>query len=143
MGLVVSGQVVRDLIADGEYMVECIEQREHGRVAVTLMLRARAQPYSIQIETSDNKLDELFRALLDGKGSAMRKNPSVKVGNLPMPVGDGDTTPADQPKRRRRPAEAAVQPKPASGEEKPSRAERRRSAIRQLGLVPQESPVTG
>jgi hypothetical protein len=143
MGLVVSGQVVRDLIADGEYMVECIEQREHGRVAVTLMLRARAQPYSIQIETSDNKLDGFFRALLDGKGSTMRKNTSVKVGSLPMPVGDGDSTPADQPKRRRRPAGAAVQPKPASSGEKPSRAERRGSAIRQFGLVPQGSPVTG
>ena len=31
MGLVVSAHVVRDLIADGEYIVECIEQREHGR----------------------------------------------------------------------------------------------------------------
>jgi hypothetical protein len=122
MGLVVSGQVVRDLIADGEYIVECIEQREHGRVAVTLMLRARAQPYSIQIETSDNKLDGLLRALLDGKGSTMRKSPSVKVGSLPMPVGEGGSTPVDRPKRRRRPAEAAVQPEPASIEEKPSRA---------------------
>ena len=31
MGLVVSAHVVRDLIGDGEYTVECLEQREHGR----------------------------------------------------------------------------------------------------------------
>jgi len=49
------------------------EQREHGRVAVALTLRARAQPYSIQIETSDNKLDGFFRALLNGQGSAPGK----------------------------------------------------------------------
>jgi hypothetical protein len=86
MGLVVSAQVVRDLISDGEYMVECIEQREHGRVAVMLTLRARAQPYSIQIETSDNKLDGFFRAWLNGKGSTTGKNPVVKVGSQPVPV---------------------------------------------------------
>jgi hypothetical protein len=143
MGLVVSGQVVRDLITDGEYVVEYIEQREHGRVAVTLMLRARAQPYSVQIETSDNKVDELFRALLDGKSSTMRKNPSVKAGSLSIPVGEGGSTPTDRPKRRRRPAEATIQPEPAFNEEKPSRAEHRRSAIRHFGLVPQGSPGTG
>jgi hypothetical protein len=113
MGLVVSGQVVRDLIADGEYTVECIEQREHGRVAVTLTLRARTQPYSIQIETSGNKLDGFFRALLNEKGSTIRKNPSVKLGGLPIPAVEVDTMPADQPKRRQRPARAAIQPEPA------------------------------
>jgi hypothetical protein len=142
MGLVVSGQVVRDLIADGEYIVECIEQREHGRVAVTLMLRARAQPYSIQIETSDNKLDGFFRALLNGKGANIGKNPAAKVGSQPISVVEVDAMPADQPKSRRRQAKAAIQPEPALSEEKPSRAERRRSAIRQFGLVPQERPVT-
>ena len=30
MGLVVSAHVVRDLFADGEYLVECIEQRGTG-----------------------------------------------------------------------------------------------------------------
>jgi hypothetical protein len=129
MGLVVPGQVVRDLVADGEYIVECIEQREHGRIAVTLTLRARTQPYSIQIETSDNKLDGFFRALLNGKGSTTHKNPAVKVESLPIPVVECDTMPADQPKRRRRPAKAAIQPEPAFSEQKPSRAERRRSAI--------------
>ncbi len=139
MGLVVSAQVVRDLIGDGEYIAECLEQREHGRVAVTLTLRAGAQPYSIQIETSDNKLDGFFRALLNGKGSTTGKNPAVNVGSQPVPVVEVNAMPADQPKRRRRPAKAAIQPKPVLSEEKPSRAERRRSAIRQLVLVPQET----
>ena len=50
-----------------------------------------------------------------------------------------DAMPADQPKRRRRPAKAAIQPEPALREEKPSRAEHRRSTRRQLALVPQET----
>jgi hypothetical protein len=139
MGLVVSAHVVRDLIGDGEYIVECLEQREHGRVAVALTQRARAQPYSIQIETSDHKLDGFFRALLNGQGSTIGKNPTVNVGSQPVPVVEGDAMPADQPKRRRRPATAAIQPEPALGEENPSRAERRRSARRPLVLMPQET----
>jgi hypothetical protein len=114
MGLVVSGHVVRDLIADGEYIVECIEQREHGRVAVTLTLRARTQPYSIQIETSDNKLDGFLRALLNSKDSTIHKKPSMKGGSLPLPVVEVDTMPANQPKRRQRPAKAPIQPGPAT-----------------------------
>jgi hypothetical protein len=139
MGLVVSAHVVRDLIDDGEYIVECIEQREHGRVAVALTLRARAQPYSIQIETSDSKLNGFFRALLNGQGSTTGKNPAVNVGSQPVPVVEVDAMPADQPKRRRRPAQAAIQPEPALSEGQPSRAERRRSALRSLVLVPQET----
>jgi hypothetical protein len=139
MGLVVSAYVVRDLIGDGEYIVECIEQREHGRVAVALTLRARAQPYSIQIETSDNKLDGFFRALLNGQGSTPGKNPAVNVGSHPVPVVEVDAMPADQPERRRRPAQAAIQSEAALREEKPLRAERRRSALRQLVLVPEET----
>jgi hypothetical protein len=139
MGLVVSAHVVRDLIGDGEYIVECIEQREHGRVAVTLTLRARAQPYSIQIETSDNKLHGFFRALLEGQGSTTGKNAGVNVGSQPVPVAEVDAMPADQPERRRRPPKAALQSGPALSEEKPSRAKRRRSALRQLVLVPQET----
>jgi hypothetical protein len=123
MGLVVSAHVVRDLIGDGEYIVECIEQREHGRVMVALTLRARAQPYSIQIETSDNKLDGFFRAWLNGQGSTPGKNPAVNVGSQPVPVVEVDAMPADQPKRRRRPAKAAIQPEPALREENPSRAD--------------------
>jgi hypothetical protein len=111
-------------------------------VAVTLMLRARAQPYSIQIETSDNKLDGFFRALLNGRGLTISKNPAVRVGNQPIPVVEVDAMPADQPKRRRRPTKAAIQPEPALSQEKSSRAERRRSAVRQFGPVPPESPVT-
>jgi hypothetical protein len=139
MGLVVSAHVVRDLITDGEYIVECIEQREHGRVAVALTLRARAQPYAIQIDTSDNKLDGFFRALLNGQGSTTGKNPVVHVGGQPVPGGEVDAMPADQPKRRRRPAKAAIQSEPALSEENPSRAGRRRSALRQLVLVPEET----
>ena len=139
MGLVVSAHVVRDLITDGEYIAECIEQREHGRVAVALTLRARAQPYSIQIETSDNKLDGFFRALLNGQASTIGKNPAVTGGSQPVPGVEVDAMPADQPKRRRRPAKAAIQPEPALREENPSRAERRQSAMRQLVLVPQET----
>ena len=139
MGLVVSAHVVRDLIGDGEYTVECLEQREHGRVVIALTLRARAQPYSIQIETSDNKLDGFFRALLNGQGSTPGKHPVVNVGSQPVPVVEVDAMPADQPQRRRLPAKAAIQPEPALREEKPSRAERRRSAMRQLVLMPQET----
>jgi hypothetical protein len=126
------------LIDDGEYIVECIEQREHGRVAVALTLRTRAQPYSIQIETSDSKLNGFFRALLNGKGSITGKNPAENVGSQPVPVVEVDAMPADQPKRRRRPAQAAIQPEPAFSQEKSSRAEQRRSAIQQFVLVPQE-----
>ena len=139
MGLVVSAHVVRDLIGDGEYTVECLEQREHGRVMVALTLRARAQPYSIQIETSDNKLDGFFRAWLNEQGSTPGKHPAVNVGSQPVPVVEVDAMPADQPKRRRRPAKAAIQPEPALREENPSRAEHRRSARRPLVLVPQET----
>ena len=120
MGMVVSAHVVRDLIADGEYIVECIEQREHRRVAVALTLRARAQPYSIQIETSDHKLDGFFRALLHGQGSTPGKKPVVHVGGQPVPVVEVDAKPADQPERRRRPAQAAIQSESALREEKPS-----------------------
>ena len=73
MGLVVLAQVIRELIADGEYLVECIEHRDHGKVAVAFALRSRAQPYSIQIETTDNKLGGLFRALLDEEPSRTGK----------------------------------------------------------------------
>ena len=142
MGLVVSAHVVRELIADGEYIVECLEQREHGRVMVALTLRARAQPYAIQIETSDNKLDGFFRAWLNGQGSTPGKHPAVNVGSQPVPVVEVDAMPTDQPKRRRRPAKAAIQPEPALREENPSRAERRRSARRPLVLVSQETGST-
>jgi hypothetical protein len=73
MGLVVVAQVIRELIADGEYLVECIEHRDHGKVAVAFALRSRAQPYSIQIETTDNKLGGLFRALLDEEPAGVGK----------------------------------------------------------------------
>src|SRR5919108_2519025 len=86
MGLVVSAQVIRALITDGEYLVECIEQREHGKVSVTLVQRSRAQPYSIQIETTDDKLEGLFRALLDDKPARSPKPALMKVGSQPVPV---------------------------------------------------------
>jgi hypothetical protein len=43
MGLVVVAQVIRELIADGEYLVECIEHRDRGKVAVAFVLRSRAR----------------------------------------------------------------------------------------------------
>src|SRR5439155_27200876 len=101
MGLVVSAPVVRDLITDGEYIAECIEQREHGRVAVALTLRARAQPYSVQIETSDNKLDGFFRGWLNGQGSARGRNPLVPVGGQQVLGGGVDAMHGGQLERWR------------------------------------------
>lgn len=141
MGLIVSAQAVRDLISEGDYVVECIEQREHGRVGVTLALRSRAQPYTIHIETGDNKLTGLFRALLNGKDSGKKGKPVIMAGNQPVPVVQVDAMPADQPKRRRR-AEGATQlkaPEPSSSVGPLTRAKRRQSAMRQLLLVPQDS----
>ena len=111
---------------------------KHLQVVIALTLRARAQPYAIQIDTSDNKLDGFFRALLNGQGSTPGKHPVVNVGSQPVPVVEVDAMAADQPKRRRRPAKAAIQPEPALREENSSRAEHRRSTRRQLALVPQE-----
>ena len=148
MGLTVSAQVVRGLISEGEYIVECIEQREHGRVAVTLALRSRAEPYTIQVETGDSRLEGLFRALLNERGADSAKNPAMRGASQRIPVVQVDAMPTAQPRRRqRRSAEKAAPlktpeaPKP-SGPEKPlTRAKRRRSAIRQLVLVPPDKPV--
>ena len=105
--------------------------------------RGANEAATVQIETSDNKLDGLFRALLNGQGSTPGKHPVANVGIQPVPVVEVDAMPADQPKRRRRPAKAALQPEPALREEKPSRAEHRRSTRRQLALVPQRQAQTG
>src|SRR5919109_5371373 len=102
MGLVVLAQVIRELIAEGEYLVECIEHREHGKVAVAFALRSRAQPYGIQIETTDNKLGGLFRALLDEEPSRAAKPALVKVGSQPVPVVEVGSLPADASKARKR-----------------------------------------
>jgi hypothetical protein len=137
MGLLVSAQVIRELIADGEYLVECIEQRERGKVAVALALRSRLQPYSIEIETVDNKLTGLFRALLDGKPSRPEKGAVVKLGSQPVPVVEVESLPADAPTSRRRRKQdiksAGIQAREAS---KP--APRSRNTAGQLILVPQE-----
>jgi hypothetical protein len=141
MGLVVSFQVIRDLIADGEYLVECIEQREHGKVAVTLALRSRAQPYSIQIETTDNKLEGLFRALLNHKPAGAEKGAKVKIGSQPVPVVEVNSLPADAAQGRRRrklgvnTPDRAESPKPA----RPNGGSR--SSARQLVLVAPETPI--
>jgi hypothetical protein len=137
MGLLVSAQVIRELIADGEYLVECIEQRERGKVAVALALRSRLQPYSIEIETVDSKLTGLFRALLDGKSSRAEKGSVVKLGSQPVPVVEVESLPADAPTSRRRRKQdiksAGIQAREAS---KP--APRSRNTAGQLILVPQE-----
>jgi hypothetical protein len=141
MGLVVSFQVIRDLIADGEYLVECIEQREHGKVAVTLALRSRAQPYSIQIETTDTKLEGLFRALLNHKPARAEKGAIVKMGSQPVPMVEVDSLPADAAKRRRGRklgvnsadrAESPTSARPSAGS---------RTSARQLVLVAPETAV--
>jgi hypothetical protein len=140
MGLLVSAQVIRELITDGEYLVECIEQRERGKVAVALALRSRLQPYSIEIETVDSKLTGLFRALLDGKSSRSEKAAVVKLGSQPVPVVEVESLPADAPTRRRRRKQAVKSAGVEAGESsKP--APRSRSAAGQLVLVPQEEAI--
>src|SRR5690554_6276590 len=102
MSLMVSSAVIRDLIIDGDYLVECIEQRERGCVLVTLALRSRAQPYSLQIETTENKLERLFRALLPEGAKHVGDKPTRQVGSQVVPVVEVDDMPADQAKPRRR-----------------------------------------
>jgi hypothetical protein len=142
MGLFVSAQVIRDLIIDGDYLVECIEQRDHGRVAVALVLRSRAQPYIIQIETTDSRLEGLFRALINGQAPGNGKNAVVKVGNQPVPVIEVENVPADQPKGRRRRAPRIGQTEASQAREQSTRAERRRSAMRELVAAAADAPVT-
>jgi hypothetical protein len=141
MGLAVSAQVIRDLIADGEYLVECIEQRERGKVAVALVLRARALPYSIQIETTDNKLEGLFRALVDDKPVHGEKPALVKLGHQPVPVIEVDGLPADESKARRRRRTRVTRTENPAAEEPSAPVKRRRASARQLVLVPQDTPV--
>lgn len=141
MGLVVSAQVIRELIADGEYLVECIEQREHGRVAATFTLRSRAQPYDIQIETSDNKLEGLFRALLPEKAARNQKSSLAQVGGQRIPVVEVASLPADTPRRgRRRTPEVGSTEKTEAAEGSVS-VKRRRGSSRQLVLMPQDAPI--
>jgi hypothetical protein len=137
MGLIVSAQVIRELIAEGDYLVECIEQRERGKVAVALALRSRLQPYSIEIETVDNKLTGLFRALLDDRPSRVEKSAVVKLGNQPVPVVEVDSLPADT-SRARRPRKRAVSKAESRAEESTKPKPRGRSTAGQLMLVPQE-----
>jgi hypothetical protein len=138
MGLVVSAQVVRELIADGEYLVECIEQRERGKIAVAFEMRSRMQPYSIQIETMDNKLSGLFHALSDEKPPRAEKSALVQVGNQAVPVIEVNSLPADTSKNRRR-GKRGINGAPSAHVREPTKpAGRSRRAARQLVLVPQE-----
>jgi hypothetical protein len=142
MAMIVSARAVRELISEGDYMVESIEQREHGRVGVTLALRSRAQPCAIHIETGENKLAGLFRALLNGEGPGTGKRAMVTVGSQSVPVVQVEGLPADRPQRRRRRVAGAAEiepPKTSAPGEALTRTKRRRSAIRQLVLVPQET----
>jgi hypothetical protein len=140
MGLVVSAQVIRELIADGEYLVECIEHREHGKAAVAFTLRSRVQPYGLQIETTDNKLGGLFRALLNEEPSRTGKPAMTKVGGQPVPIVEVDTLPVDASrgrKRRKQGANDADIPKPGAPREPTAR---RGSTERPFALVAQEPP---
>jgi hypothetical protein len=138
MGLVVSAQVIRELIAEGEYLIECIEQRERGKVAVALELRSRVQPYSIQIETTDNKLAGLFRALLNEKPSTAEKPALVKLGSQLVPVVEIESVPADAPKARRRRKQGVNGATGPQSSEPTKRSVRGRTAARQLALVEPE-----
>lgn len=143
MGLVVRAQVIRELITDGEYLVECIEQRDHGKIAVAFALRARAQPYSIQIETTDNKLAGLFRALLEGDPARTGKPGVVKVGSQAVPVVEVDSLPRDELKSRKRRKRASTDIDASSSRApltplQPLTGSRRSG--QQLALVPQEPP---
>jgi hypothetical protein len=139
MGLVVLAQVIRELIVEGEYLVECIEHRDHGKVAVSFALRSRAQPYNIQIETMDNKLGGLFRALSDEKPSQGEKPPLVKVGSQPVPVVEVDSVPADVSRARKRRRQGVNGADSSSPLEPMKATTRRRRSAQQLALVPQES----
>jgi hypothetical protein len=140
MGLVVLAQVIRELITDGEYLVECIEHRDRGKVAVAFVLRSRAQPYSIQLETTDNKLGGLFRALLDEAPSRPGKHALVKVGGQPVPVIAVDSVPADVAKGRRGRKRGSNDVDRLKSVEPVQPTTGNRSAAQQLALVPQESP---
>jgi hypothetical protein len=140
MKLAVSAEVIRDLIIDGEYLVECLEQRERGCVVLTLTLRSRAQPCHIQIETTETKLDSLFRALLQQNTRRPGDAATLKVGSQPVPVVPVDDLPADQTKPRRRRVPKAQQIVPQKADGRSPRAQRRPAAGRQLMLVPEVSP---
>jgi hypothetical protein len=139
MGLVVLAQVIRELIAEGEYLVECIEHREHGKVAVAFALRARAQPYSVQIETTDNKLGGLFRALLDEEPSRAGKPELVKIGGQQVPVVEVDSLPADASKGRKRRKPGRNNADGMKSVEPMQPTTRSRGSAQQLALVPQEA----
>jgi hypothetical protein len=138
MGLVVLAQVIRELIAEGEYLVQCIEHREHGKVAVAFALRARAQPYSVQIETTDNKLEGLFRALLDEEPSRVGKPAQVKLGSQQVPVVEVDSLPADASKRPKRRRQGRTDADGAKSVEPAQPTTRSRGSTQQLALVPRE-----
>jgi hypothetical protein len=140
MSLIVSAQVIRELMADGEYLVESIEQREYGKVAVAFVLRSRTQPYSIQIETLDNKLGALFRALLGDKPSRAEKAAAVKVGSQPVPVVQVGSLPADVSKSRKRRKQETSNGNGGQPKELTKPSARGRRSARQLVLVPQEAP---
>jgi hypothetical protein len=140
MGLVVSAQVIRELIADGEYLVECIEQRDRGKVVVALAQRSRAQPYSIQIETIDSKLAGLFRALLGDKLSRIAEPALAKIGSQRVPVVEVDSLPADASRVRRRRKQRVNDAGGAQPKEPAKPVARGRRSARQLVLVPQEAP---
>ena len=139
MSLVVSAEVIRTLIVDGEYLVECLEQRERGGVLLTLALRSRTQPYSLQIETTDRKLEGLFRALLPGDARQSGDKAAHRLGSQTVPVVEVDSMPADQAKPRRRRAQKTAPTAVQTTEGEPSPAERRRAVLRQLTLVPEAS----
>ena len=138
MGLVVSAQVLRELIMDGEYLVECIEQQARGKIAVAFALRSRTQPYSIQIETMDNKLARLFRALAHETPLRDENLAAMKIGSQPIPVVEVNSIPADTSTGRRRGTRRISGAGVSSAREPSKPAARSRRSTRQLVLVPPE-----
>jgi hypothetical protein len=139
MALLVSAQVIRDLIIDGSYVIECLEQRDQGRVAVMLALKSRTQPINVQIETTDHKLAGLFHALLQDHPGQKGTRPGLRVGSQAVPVIDVDVMPADQPQMPRRKPRRRKAGEVTDAELPPKRGERRRAALRQLILMPQDA----
>jgi hypothetical protein len=140
MGLMVSAHVLRELIVDGEYLVECIEQREHGKIALAFALRSRTQPYTIQIETMDKKLGGLFRVLSGEKPLDAGSRALVQVGSQPIPVVEVDSIPADASRGRGRRKRGINNADVSQAVETTKPAVRRRTSARQLTLVAQVAP---
>jgi hypothetical protein len=90
MALKIPAEAVRALIPDGVYSLQLLEQRDGQRIVLTFSLASRSGGHTIQIETSEVKVMDLFQHLLPG----------------PSPASQGPQRSRTVPQRRAR-AEAA------------------------------------